>query len=69
MATVYFLGAGASAADDLPLTNELNLAIAHESHDGSPSSCSGTRVAQLLFGFVPSQVSEVGHVARANTPD
>jgi SIR2-like protein len=27
--TVYFLGAGASAADDLPLTNELNLAIAH----------------------------------------
>jgi hypothetical protein len=26
--TVYFLGAGASAADDLPLTNELNLAIA-----------------------------------------
>jgi hypothetical protein len=28
MSTVYFLGAGASAADDLPLTNELNLAIA-----------------------------------------
>jgi hypothetical protein len=26
--TVYFLGAGASAADELPITNELNLAIA-----------------------------------------
>jgi len=49
--TVYFLGAGASAADDLPLTNELNLAIVHALVNYEESYSRLSQYYKTLYGI------------------
>jgi SIR2-like domain len=51
VATVYFLGAGASAADELPLTNELNLAIAHALVNYEDSYSRLSQYYKTLYGI------------------